>query len=240
MSRSATIAVLSLLLAGAARAATTAPTSQPGVIVHTISSDYQRAPGEIHVLLPDRFDSTRRYPVLYVLPVYANHKPTYALLYQTHKHGFKIRDFARLQNPDRHSGTAPRSLYVSHDGSEVWTGRIHECREERGPRHKFVEELESLRPHLYCQSRCPGEVALRTTKTSNQPLFNWVAARHEHDWNRRCRGFGGTPRWRSCCCDHVHIAAHEIGRQFGQRFIATLCRPVFECDVAAFHKTNFR
>ena len=76
MSRSAAIAVLLLLLASAARAATAEPTSQPaGITVHTIASDYQRDPVEIHVLLPDRLDADRRYPVLYVLPVYAHHKP---------------------------------------------------------------------------------------------------------------------------------------------------------------------
>ena len=75
MSSPAWISVLIVLLvAGGAGGATTAPSSQPGVTIHTIESEYQREPAEIHVLLPDRLEPKRLYPVLYVLPVYAEHR----------------------------------------------------------------------------------------------------------------------------------------------------------------------
>jgi hypothetical protein len=42
-----------------------------GFLVHTVRSGLQDAPTKIKVLLPDRLEKDRRYPVLYVLPVEA-------------------------------------------------------------------------------------------------------------------------------------------------------------------------
>jgi hypothetical protein len=60
-------AILALLAAG------TVPSSD--VRVHVIESEYQPGSNEILVLLPDRVEPGRKYPVLYVLPVYAGPKP---------------------------------------------------------------------------------------------------------------------------------------------------------------------
>jgi hypothetical protein len=43
-----------------------------GVRIHKVVSPHQRGPTEIRVLLPDRLDKGKRYPVVYVLPVEAN------------------------------------------------------------------------------------------------------------------------------------------------------------------------
>jgi hypothetical protein len=43
-----------------------------GVRVHKVNSQYQSGPTEIRVLLPDRMEKGKRYPVIYVLPVEAN------------------------------------------------------------------------------------------------------------------------------------------------------------------------
>ena len=53
-------------------ALTTQPASK--IAVHTIASEFQKGPSEVHVLLPDRIEPGRHYPVLYVLPVYATPK----------------------------------------------------------------------------------------------------------------------------------------------------------------------
>jgi S-formylglutathione hydrolase FrmB len=42
-----------------------------GAFVHKVHSEYQAAPTEIRVLLPDKLDKSRCYPVIYVLPVEA-------------------------------------------------------------------------------------------------------------------------------------------------------------------------
>jgi len=42
---------------------------QAGFLSHTVESHYQEGQTEIKVLLPDRLDVDKRYPVLYVLPV---------------------------------------------------------------------------------------------------------------------------------------------------------------------------
>jgi len=43
-----------------------------GVRIHKVNSKHQRGPTEIRVLLPDRIEKGKRYPVVYVLPVEAN------------------------------------------------------------------------------------------------------------------------------------------------------------------------
>lgn len=42
-----------------------------GWLVHSVESDYQAGPTKLRVLLPKPLDSSRRYPVVYVLPVEA-------------------------------------------------------------------------------------------------------------------------------------------------------------------------
>lgn len=44
---------------------------QEGLLVHAVTSEYQVGPTGIQVLLPDRLEPGRRYPVVYVLPVEA-------------------------------------------------------------------------------------------------------------------------------------------------------------------------
>ena len=48
-----------------------------GWFVHRLMSDFQAGPTEIKVLLPDRMEAGKRYPVLYVLPVEANNEHHY-------------------------------------------------------------------------------------------------------------------------------------------------------------------
>lgn len=48
-----------------------ARTNALGVLVHTVESDLQSAPTEIHVLRPANFDSARKSAVVYLLPVEA-------------------------------------------------------------------------------------------------------------------------------------------------------------------------
>ena len=51
--------------------------SENGFHVHRIESEYQRGVTEIKVLLPDRMEPSKRYPVLYVLPVEAGNGKQY-------------------------------------------------------------------------------------------------------------------------------------------------------------------
>jgi S-formylglutathione hydrolase FrmB len=48
-----------------------------GFLVHTISSPFQSGPTDIRVLVPDRMENGRRYPVVYVLPVEAGREDRY-------------------------------------------------------------------------------------------------------------------------------------------------------------------
>ena len=48
-----------------------------GILVHTVESEYQAGKTEIRVLLPDRLEEGRRYPVVYVLPVEAGTEHRY-------------------------------------------------------------------------------------------------------------------------------------------------------------------
>jgi len=41
----------------------------PGTVCYTVTSDYQKGPNKLEVLLPDKVEPGRKYPVLYVLPV---------------------------------------------------------------------------------------------------------------------------------------------------------------------------
>ncbi|MBC8116232.1 MAG: hypothetical protein H7062_17735, partial [Candidatus Saccharimonas sp.] len=51
--------------------------SVEGWITHTVESEFQAKPTEIRVLLPDKLDSAKRHPVLYVLPVEAARESKY-------------------------------------------------------------------------------------------------------------------------------------------------------------------
>lgn len=46
------------------------PERKGGMDCYVIDSDYQASPASLYVLLPDRFDPTKRYRVLYVLPAW--------------------------------------------------------------------------------------------------------------------------------------------------------------------------
>ncbi len=48
-----------------------------GVRVHRVMSEYQAGPTEIRILLPDRMEKGKRYPVVYVLPVEAGNGKQY-------------------------------------------------------------------------------------------------------------------------------------------------------------------
>jgi S-formylglutathione hydrolase FrmB len=77
----ATVTTIAILCAGGvALAAPPANTTQSrqdadGFLVHSIHSQYQAGDTAIRVLLPDRLEADRRYPVLYVLPVEAGDGP---------------------------------------------------------------------------------------------------------------------------------------------------------------------
>jgi S-formylglutathione hydrolase FrmB len=51
--------------------------NEGGVIIHAVESPYQSGPTQIQVLLPNRLEKGRRYPVLYVLPVEAGTESRY-------------------------------------------------------------------------------------------------------------------------------------------------------------------
>src|SRR4051812_2695920 len=48
-----------------------------GFLVHTVTSEFQGGPTKIKVLLPDKLEKGRRYPVIYVLPVEAGDESRY-------------------------------------------------------------------------------------------------------------------------------------------------------------------
>lgn len=59
------------------------PAAQPvGVRVHTVESEFQERGREVYVLLPDELDASKRYSVLYVLPVYATARAAQAAIEQ--------------------------------------------------------------------------------------------------------------------------------------------------------------
>ncbi len=53
------------------------PADQNGILVHEISSPYQAGTTQVRVLLPDRREKGRRYPVVFVLPVEAGSESRY-------------------------------------------------------------------------------------------------------------------------------------------------------------------
>lgn len=71
------LALFSFALALTCRAQTrTAPTIKkdaepvhPGTICYAVASDYQQGTNKLEVLLPDRMEAGKKYPVIYVLPV---------------------------------------------------------------------------------------------------------------------------------------------------------------------------
>jgi len=73
VSPAAACAGLILLLSGSAIAETKiekdATPVTPGTISYTVTSDYQQGPNKLEVLLPDKLEPGKKYPVLYTLPV---------------------------------------------------------------------------------------------------------------------------------------------------------------------------
>jgi S-formylglutathione hydrolase FrmB len=68
------LAVLLASLAGAAQPAANVLDGKPdanGFLVHTVQSPYQAGPTDVMVLLPERLERGKAYPVVYVLPVEA-------------------------------------------------------------------------------------------------------------------------------------------------------------------------
>ena len=45
--------------------------SDDGIITYTVTSEYLAGPNAVEIILPDKLDSGKRYPVLYILPVNA-------------------------------------------------------------------------------------------------------------------------------------------------------------------------
>ncbi len=72
----------------AAEAADGAAAKDPsGILKHTLRSEYQGAPTELRVLPPDHWQPSRRYPVVYVLPVEAGTENRWGDgLAEVHKH----------------------------------------------------------------------------------------------------------------------------------------------------------
>ena len=67
-----------LVFASATRVCSAEPTTDThGFRVHAIESEYQKGATHIRVLPPDRIDNSRRYPVIYVLPVEAKDENRY-------------------------------------------------------------------------------------------------------------------------------------------------------------------
>jgi len=69
------IAILATLIPPAGAADPTR--AEDGTLVHSVVSPYQAGRTEIRVLLPDRLEPGRRYPVVYVLPVEAGREHHY-------------------------------------------------------------------------------------------------------------------------------------------------------------------
>jgi S-formylglutathione hydrolase FrmB len=70
------LAAILIAPAAAGQAATIGPAAEEpaGVLRHTIVSEFQAGQTEVRVLLPDRLEPGRRYPVVYVLPVEAGNE----------------------------------------------------------------------------------------------------------------------------------------------------------------------
>lgn len=67
------VAALAILTSGTLRAETKieadAQPANPGIQSFTVTSDYQNGPNKLEVLVPDKMESGKKYPVLYTLPV---------------------------------------------------------------------------------------------------------------------------------------------------------------------------
>jgi len=71
-----------------------------GVLVHIVKSSYQSGSTDIRVLLPDRMEKARRYPVVYVLPVEAGRGDRYGDgLSEVQKHDLHNRHVAIFVAP---------------------------------------------------------------------------------------------------------------------------------------------
>jgi S-formylglutathione hydrolase FrmB len=74
----ATLAVLLALAAGDAKDVTVSEAkTQDGVLVHEVKSPYQAGTTIIRVLLPDKIEKVKKYPVVYLLPVEAKTEDRY-------------------------------------------------------------------------------------------------------------------------------------------------------------------
>src|SRR5262245_47154623 len=86
----------------------------------------------------------------------------------------------------------------------------------------------------------PRGVAAGPVPAFDQPGPDRVAARPEHDRDRRSGAFG-------CDCrrlaagrrQHVHAAAHQVGGQRWQKAVLTACPSELDRDVLALDKTAF-
>jgi enterochelin esterase-like enzyme len=74
------------------RGTQSSPTNSGRLIVHRLASEYQTGTNDLLVLLPDELKSGRRYPVLYLLPVYAGDKHA----------ADAMNEARRLDLPNRH------------------------------------------------------------------------------------------------------------------------------------------
>jgi len=78
-----TISSLSILLLGTHAQAQATQATNP--IVHILESQDQYGPNELHVLTPNHLVPDRKYPVLYVLPVYPGAKPAVTAIDEARK-----------------------------------------------------------------------------------------------------------------------------------------------------------
>jgi len=65
----ALLATAPLTLAAAETSITAPQRSDDGILTYTVTSEYLAGPNAVEVLLPDRVEDGKRYPVLYILPV---------------------------------------------------------------------------------------------------------------------------------------------------------------------------
>jgi hypothetical protein len=74
------------------------PDSAGHLDTYTITSDYQKSPCKLYVLLPDKFDKARQYKVLYVLPV--NKAPSASGIFEVRKLGLANKYDVICVGPD--------------------------------------------------------------------------------------------------------------------------------------------
>ena len=117
---------------------------------------------------------------------------------------------------------------------------IDEHGKARGSRQQLVQEPEPLCRELHIHGADTGDVAARPVEAGDETSLDRVAAGAEDDRNCRGRGFGRECRWHAARCgDDGHPAADQIGRQFRQSIVLTLCPAVFDRDVLAFDVAGF-